>query len=222
MAANVSGFQKAIASVSRCPFGHGSVGAGPFPGYVHGKDSKICPAGCTPDPALGKYGKASRCVTDEAPLETLVREAIEFQGLYHREKGSSEEVKQARISAILDEIRATGTYTHTFDELQHGARVAWRNAPKCSNRKFWEDGVHGHQNRTTRTLDDEVPAQELNLLDYRHAETPEDMFQACLEMLEKATLTCVTTANLVCFRAQTPGTQDGPRVWNTQIIRFAG
>lgn len=63
-----------------------------------------------------------------------MREAIEYQELYQREKGRSNAVKQTRISEILAEIQATGTYRHTFDELQHGARVAWRNTPKCANR----------------------------------------------------------------------------------------
>ncbi|KAG2450637.1 hypothetical protein HYH02_004477 [Chlamydomonas schloesseri] len=182
--------------VNSCPFGHGSVGAGPFPGYVHGRHTEICPAGCTPDPKLDKYGR-----TDETPRQTLIREALEYQELYHRERGNSEETKTERIKAILAEIEETGTYTHTFDELQHGARVAWRNAPKCSNRKFWE---------------------ELTLLDYRHADTPEAMYLACLDLLEQATLSCVTTANLIAFRPQTPGTSDGPRVWNTQLIRYTG
>lgn len=35
-------------------------------------------------------------------------------------------VKDARVKEVLDEIAATGSYTHTFDELQHGARCAWR------------------------------------------------------------------------------------------------
>ncbi|KAG2438015.1 hypothetical protein HXX76_005629 [Chlamydomonas incerta] len=64
--------------------------------------------------------------------------------------------------------------------------------------------------------------QELNLLDYRHADTPEAMYLACLDLLEQATLSCVTTANLIAFRPQTPGTNDGPRVWNTQLIRYSG
>ena len=50
------------------------------------------------------------------------------------------------------EIEATGTYTHTFDELEQGGRIAWRNAPKCSNRKF---------------------AMELQLIDARGAKTAE-------------------------------------------------
>lgn len=32
--------------VNRCPFNHGSVGTGPFPGYVHGAHPAICSNGC--------------------------------------------------------------------------------------------------------------------------------------------------------------------------------
>jgi hypothetical protein len=32
--------------VNRCPFNHGSVGTGPFPGYVHGARPAICSNGC--------------------------------------------------------------------------------------------------------------------------------------------------------------------------------
>ncbi len=74
-----------------------------------------------PDPLLGKNGRSS-----ETPIQTLIREALEYQDLYHKENGSTGTVKSARIAEILDEIERTGMYTHTFDELQHGARVAWR------------------------------------------------------------------------------------------------
>ena len=70
---------------------------------------------------------------------------IEYQELYHRERGNSEATKQTRVDEILQEILETGTYNLTLDELEHGARVAWRNAPKCANRKFWEMERHGFQ-----------------------------------------------------------------------------
>jgi hypothetical protein len=76
-----------------------------------------------------------------------------------------------------------------------------RNAPKCSNRKFWS---------------------ELKLIDARTASTPSDMFGACLQLLEDAGMSCATTSNIVVFRAQSPGKGDGPRVWNNQLIRYAG
>ena len=62
---------------------------------------------------------------------------------------------QQRMSEVLGSITRTGTYEHTAAELQWGIRVAWRNAAKCANRKFWD---------------------EIMLIDHRHAETPEDMF----------------------------------------------
>lgn len=76
---------------------------------------------CRPDPQLGKYGH-----TQETPRQTLIREALEYQDIYHRDKGSAAGLKEARVQQILDEIEATGSYTHTADELEHGARVAWR------------------------------------------------------------------------------------------------
>lgn len=74
-----------------------------------------------PDPSLGKYGHVQ-----ETPRETLVREALEYQEIYHKDKGTPAGAKEARIKEIMAEIEASGTYTHTFDELEHGSRVAWR------------------------------------------------------------------------------------------------
>lgn len=70
---------------------------------------------------LGKHGH-----TQETPLQTLIREALEFQDSYHADKGTPAVVKEAHVQQILADIATTGTYTHTFDELQHGARMAWR------------------------------------------------------------------------------------------------
>ena len=79
--------------------------------------------------------------------------------------------------------------------------MAWRNAPKCCNRKFWD---------------------ELQLIDRRHCNSSAEMYQACLDLLEQATLSSVTTANICVFRPQTPGSADGPRIWNTQLVRRGG
>lgn len=64
---------------------------------------------------------------------------MEYQNLYHHENGLSEEACEKRKEEILKEIDETGTYTHTFDELEYGSRAAWRFAPKCANRKFWNE-----------------------------------------------------------------------------------
>lgn len=79
-----------------------AVGTNPFPGYVHGRNPEICRFGCVPDPQLGKCG-----ATGETPRQALLREALEFQELYHKEAGSSEAAKQARIAEVL-KVRGLG------------------------------------------------------------------------------------------------------------------
>lgn len=151
----------AAASTGGCPFRHGTVYSGPYPGYAHGNPRRgICPRGCRP---------ASPPAT-ESPRDTLLREAAEFLELYYHERGgevppSAASTKEERMEQVRRSVRETGTYEHTFDELQHGARVAWRNAPKCSNRKFWG---------------------QLKLLDCRDVTTNRGMFDRCIRHLAKA------------------------------------
>lgn len=42
-----------------------------------------------------------------------------------------------RLTEVADEIKLTGTYRQTYDELAYGAKVAWRNASRCINRIQW-------------------------------------------------------------------------------------
>eukprot|EP00243_Klebsormidium_subtile_P011023 TRINITY_DN607_c0_g1_i1.p1 TRINITY_DN607_c0_g1~~TRINITY_DN607_c0_g1_i1.p1 ORF type:complete len:347 (-),score=64.91 TRINITY_DN607_c0_g1_i1:1723-2763(-) len=174
-----------------CPFKHGTVTVTPYPGFVHGKNPAICTSGCKPIANLL-----------ETPKEKLVREALEFQDLYHHEKQSPKDVKSRRVLDILASIDKEGTYSHTTDELEHGVRVAWRNAPKCSNRKYWST---------------------LRLLDKRHVSTAEGMNEACLEMMDLAVSSGAAEVYVTVFRPEHPLTkQGGPRVWNSQLMRFAG
>lgn len=43
-----------------------------------------------------------------------------------------------RMEEIRSSIEATGFYDLTFEELQFGAKTAWRNAPRCIGRRFWQ------------------------------------------------------------------------------------
>ena len=69
------------------------------------------------------------------PVRSSAQLQLCLQDIYHAESGSTSETKAARVEQVLDQIRRNGTYELTFNELQYGARLAWRNAPKCSNRK---------------------------------------------------------------------------------------
>ncbi len=89
--------------------------------------------------------------------------------------------------------------TDTFSS-EHGARVAWRNAPKCSNRKYW---------------------QQLKLLDCRDVDTNEGMFKSCIKHLTKAVACGSAEAYVTVFRPKKPGTSDGPAIWNDQLLSYA-
>lgn len=161
--------------MASCPYLHGTVLSRPYPGYVHGRRPAVCPLGCRPaDPPDDHDAKAK-----------LLREAYEFQRMCDGDP--------SRWSSIQAEVEATGTYELTFDELEFGARTAWRNAPKCANRKFWKD---------------------LMLRDERAAATNKDMFDACVEHVRIALQSGVNVAVLTCFPR-------GARVWNDQLLRFA-
>ena len=81
-----------------------------------------------------------RCTTfgRSSPARLAEQLHLCLQDIYHAETGSTSDSKAARVEQVLEQIRRHGTYELTFNELQYGARLAWRNAPKCSNRK-----VHG-------------------------------------------------------------------------------
>ena len=64
------------------------------------------------------------------------------------------------LGEILHEVNATGTYTHTYEELAYGAQVAWRNSPKCIARISWRNMI---------------------VRDVRHVTDPAEMFRECVE-----------------------------------------
>jgi len=174
-----------------CPLKHGTVYAGPYPGYVHGRCPAICRYGCTP--SLRPHGA-------EESRTKLLREAREFQALFHKERGSTPEEMGARIAEIEAEVAKTGTYVHTFEELQQGCRIAWRNTPKCANRKFWNT---------------------LEVLDKRHATTSAEMYQACVEHMMRNIRDGASKSYVTVFSPVDPSTGRGPRIWSDQLVRFA-
>ncbi|KAL7552363.1 hypothetical protein ACHAWF_015597 [Thalassiosira exigua] len=186
-------------SSGKCPFRHGTVYAGPYPGYVHGNPKRgICPRGCRPE-------LNSEIAESETPKKTLLREATEYIELYYHERRDEMKgvegfaTKEERMAEIQASIDSTGTYAHTFDELQHGARVAWRNSPKCSNRKYW---------------------QQLKLLDCRDVTTNRGMYDSCVRHLEKA-MSCGSSEAYVTVFRPAPPEKDGPRIWNDQLLQYA-
>lgn len=82
-----------------------------------------------------------------SPLERRLRrltfgekseEAHAFIARQHREVPPKGGLRCGARQAEIDrELRRTGTYRHTPEELAFGARVAWRNHARCIGRSLW-------------------------------------------------------------------------------------
>lgn len=97
--------------------------------------------------------------------EILWNEAKAFIAACYQELGKEEEVKD-RLEDIKSEIDLTGSYVHTKEELEHGAKMAWRNSNRCIGRLFWNS---------------------LNVIDRRDVRTKEEVRDALFHHIETAT-----------------------------------
>lgn len=66
----------------------------------------------------------------------LFQKASAFLQLLHEELELGN--PDSRLNIISEEINRTGTYTHLPHELEHGARMAWRNSNRCIGRLYWK------------------------------------------------------------------------------------
>ena len=129
----------------------------------------------------------------------LFLEARAYLQLFHQECDRFEAFPE-RLTAIQDEIKLDDTYRQTYDELVYGAKVAWRNNTRCIGRLHW---------------------QSLVVRDMRHLNTAEEIFSALVDHIRFATNGGKIRSTITIFAPQVPG-QPGIRIWNPQLIRYAG
>ncbi len=98
------------------------------------------------------------------------------------------------------EIELTGTYQHTSAELAFGARVAWRNSARCIGRLYW---------------------RSMQVRDLRAVREPAEVAAQCVEHLRIAYNGGKIRPVITVFAPDAPG-RPGPRIWNEQLIRYAG
>jgi nitric oxide synthase oxygenase domain/subunit/ferredoxin-NADP reductase/CRP-like cAMP-binding protein len=106
----------------------------------------------------------------------------------------------ARLAEVRAALAAEGCWEKTFDELAFAARVAWRNAERCVGRLYW---------------------QGLHLRDCRRLRDPAEMAEALWEHLRFAHNGGDLRPAITIFA---PGSEraPGPRIWNPQLMRYAG
>ncbi|WP_033337827.1 nitric oxide synthase oxygenase [Catenuloplanes japonicus] len=158
---------------------------------------------------MGTPGYRDHPVADwdpDAPIDW--REAEDFLRQYHAENPGAGDLA-ARLAAVYVEIVSTGTYEHTAEEVTYGAKLAWRNASRCIGRLYW---------------------RSLHVVDRRAARTPHEIYDGLIRHLEIASgIDARHDAGrrgnirpvLTVFAPAKPG-RPYARVWNDQLIRYAG
>ncbi|MDQ2049770.1 nitric oxide synthase oxygenase [Natronolimnohabitans sp. A-GB9] len=131
--------------------------------------------------------------------ERLLADAETFIRQCYTELDREDEI-EGRIAEIESEIEETGHYEHTAAELEHGARMAWRNSNRCIGRLFWES---------------------LNVRDARDRSSAEGVYEELCEHLEYATNGGDIRPTITLFEPMVRGDQQ-VRIWNYQLIRYAG
>lgn len=86
-------------------------------------------------------------------------------------------------------------------ELADLARLAWRNQARCIGRLFW---------------------QSLELLDARAASSADEVFEACVHHLRHATHGGRIRSAITVFAPAANEADRGIRIWNRQLVRYAG
>ena len=150
----------------------------------------------TPRTELPTHKQIRHPVVD--PQEILL-EARAYLQLLQQERDIPNSY-QERFVEVEAEIERIGTYWHTSEELVYGAKMAWRNSTRCIGRLHWKS---------------------LTVRDLRHLSTAEDIFEAIVEHVRLATNGGKIRPMMSVFAPQMPDSP-GVRIWNPQVIRYAG
>ncbi len=106
-----------------------------------------------------------------------------------------------RWAVVEHELSSHGHYEMTFEELEHAARMAWRNSPRCPGRIQWKN---------------------LTLADCRKITTLEQMYEALCRQIVDSTNGGNIRPVISVFPQRLPAARDRFRVWNRQLIAYAG
>ncbi|MCY0876503.1 MAG: nitric oxide synthase oxygenase [Firmicutes bacterium] len=124
----------------------------------------------------------------------LYDEACEFIATAYHELGKNAEEMHDRLAVIKESIHRYGTYELTGEELAHGARMAWRNSNRCIGRLFW---------------------RSLTVFDARGVQTVSQVLSALQRHIYFATNNGAIRPAITVFSSHV-------RIWNDQLIRYAG
>ncbi|KAK6313507.1 nitric oxide synthase, brain isoform X1 [Coregonus clupeaformis] len=145
--------------------------------------------------------QGSRKPDESRTKEELLPLATDFIDQYYtsiKRFGSKAHVD--RLEEVTKEIGVSGTYQLKDTELIYGAKHAWRNAARCVGRIQWS---------------------KLQVFDARDCTTAHGMYNYICNHIKYATNKGNLRSAITIFPQRTDGKHDF-RVWNTQLIRYAG
>lgn len=135
------------------------------------------------------------------PAEELLPKAKAFINQYYNSiKRSQSKAHVERMKEVEQEILTTGTYQLKETELIFGAKQAWRNAARCVGRIQWS---------------------KLQVFDARDCRGTHEMYTYLCNHIKYATNKGNIRSAITIFPQRKDGTSDF-RVWNSQLIRYAG
>ena len=128
-------------------------------------------------------------------------EAMEFADLCADELAQKSTTDwHERRQEVESSLQKSGIYSLSFEELEHGARVAWRNNARCIGRLFWSS---------------------LKVRDRRDLDKPELVAADLIKHIGHATNEGKIQPLLTVYA---PADTEGPRlrIWNHQLFGYAG
>ncbi|KAM9287861.1 LOW QUALITY PROTEIN: nitric oxide synthase 3 [Cariama cristata] len=135
------------------------------------------------------------------PAEELLGLARDFITQYYLSlRRENSPAHAQRLREVEAAIGATGTYQLLEPELVFGAKQAWRNAARCVGRIQWN---------------------KLQVFDARDCASVGEMFSFLCTHIQYATNRGNIRSAITIFPQRMPGRGDF-RIWNTQLIRYAG
>ncbi|XP_054155441.1 nitric oxide synthase, salivary gland-like [Oppia nitens] len=133
-------------------------------------------------------------------IDEVIDESKHFIEQYYASiKRVNTAAHELRCREIVKEVNEKGTYTLKETELIFGAKLAWRNAPRCIGRIQWS---------------------KLQVFDARYVSTAREMFEALCNHIKYATNKGNLRSAITIF-PQRIGKREF-RVWNLQLLSYAG
>uniref|UniRef100_A0A8C5LQZ2 Nitric oxide synthase n=1 Tax=Leptobrachium leishanense TaxID=445787 RepID=A0A8C5LQZ2_9ANUR len=162
------------------------------------------PTPCSQDLCMGAVMTPPQYVRrpeDERTKEELLPLAKDFIDQYYSSiKRFGSKAHMDRLEEVKNEIEETDTYQLKDTELIYGAKHAWRNAARCVGRIQWS---------------------KLQVFDARDCTTAHGMYNYICNHIKYATNKGNLRSAITIFPQRTDGKHDF-RIWNAQIIRYAG